>query len=43
MNVSYPRDPDAHIDRIVDNVMEVYITDGYAELRAEMLSKILNS
>jgi len=42
MNVSYPRDPDAHIDRIVDNIMEVYITSGYSELRAEMLSKILN-
>lgn len=43
MNVKYPRDPDAHIDRIVDNIMEVYITCGYSELRAEMLSKILNS
>lgn len=41
MNVEYPSDPDRHIDRVVDNLIEVYIIHVYALLRTKMISEIL--
>jgi hypothetical protein len=37
MNMAYPDDPDQHIDRVVDNMMEVYILHLYAILRSKMI------
>lgn len=37
MNVQYPDDPDQHIDRVVDNLLEVYILHVYAILRSKMI------
>jgi len=37
MNVPWPADPDAHIERVVDNVMEVFDTIVYGNLRYEIL------
>lgn len=37
MNVPYPADPDLHIERVVDNAMEVYNNVIYAHLRTEMI------
>lgn len=37
MNVPWPVDPDAHIQRVVDNVMEVFATCVYGNLRTEIL------
>jgi len=37
MNVPWPVDPDDHIQRVVDNVMEVFITMVYGNLRCEIL------
>lgn len=42
MNVDYPDDPDRHIDRVVDNVMEVYILEVYANLRTKLFSETLD-
>lgn len=38
MNVPWPVDPDDHIQRVVDNVIEVFITVVYANLRCEILN-----
>ena len=38
MNVPWPVDPDDHIQRVVDNVMEVFNTIVYANLRCEILN-----
>jgi hypothetical protein len=38
MNVSWPVDPDEHIQRVIDNVMEVFNTTVYANLRCEILN-----
>lgn len=38
MNVPWPVDPDDHIHRIVDNVMEVFNIVVYGNLRCEILS-----
>jgi len=38
MNVPWPVDPDDHIQRVVDNVLEVFITVVYANLRCEILN-----
>ncbi len=37
MNVPWPVDPDDHIQRVVDNVMEVFNIIVYANLRFEIL------
>ena len=37
MNVPYPRDPDRHIVRVLDNVREIYVDVAYTPLRIEML------
>ena len=37
MNVPWPVDPDAHIQRVIDNVMEVFDTIVYGNLRYEIL------
>ena len=37
MNVPWPADPDAYIQRVVDNVMEVFDTIVYGNLRYEIL------
>jgi hypothetical protein len=42
MNVEYPTDPDRHIDRVVDNLIEVYIVHVYALLRTKMVSELLD-
>jgi hypothetical protein len=42
MNVEYPTDPDRHIDRFVDNLIEVYIIHVYALLRTKMVSELLD-
>ncbi len=36
MNVPWPVDPDDHIKRVVDNIMEVYNDTVYANLRCEI-------
>jgi hypothetical protein len=38
MNVPWPVDPDDHIQRVVDNVMEVYVIVVYGNLRTEILN-----
>jgi hypothetical protein len=38
MNVPWPVDPDDHIKRVVDNVMEVFDLTVYANLRCEILN-----
>ena len=38
MNVPWPVDPDDHIQRVVDNVMEVFVLNVYANIRCEILS-----
>ena len=38
MNAPWPVDPDDHIQRVVDNVMEVFNTTVYANLRCEILN-----
>lgn len=38
MNVPWPVDPDDHMKRVVDNVMEVFNTIVYANLRCEILN-----
>ena len=38
MNVPWPVDPDDHIQRVVDNVMEVFNIIVYANLRCEILN-----
>ena len=38
MNVPWPVDPDDHIQRVIDNVMEVFNTTVYANLRCEILN-----
>jgi len=37
MNVPWPEVPDLHIERVIDNVMEVYNRNIYAHLRTEMI------
>ena len=38
MNVPWPVDPDDHIQRVVDNVMEVFNIIVYANIRCEILN-----
>ena len=38
MNVPWPVDPDDHIQRVIDNVMEVFNITVYANLRYEILN-----
>jgi hypothetical protein len=38
MNVPWPVDPDDHIQRVIDNVMEVFNIIVYANLRCEILN-----
>jgi len=38
MNVPWPVDPDDHVKRVVDNVMEVFGIVVYGNLRCEILS-----
>jgi hypothetical protein len=38
MNVPWPVDPDAHVQRVVDNVIEVFNITVYANLRCEILN-----
>ena len=38
MNVPWPVDPDDHIQRVVDNVMEVFGIVVYGNIRCEILS-----
>jgi len=38
MNVPWPVDPDDHIQRVVDNVMEVFNITVYGNLRCEILN-----
>ena len=38
MNVPWPVDPDDHIQRVFDNVMEVYNDTVYANLRCEIVN-----
>jgi hypothetical protein len=37
MNVPYPANPDLHIERVVDNAVQVYIQVIYPQLRTEMM------
>jgi hypothetical protein len=37
MNVPYPRNPDRHIERVLDNIGEIYVDVVYPQLRTEML------
>lgn len=37
MNVPYPANPDSHVDRVIDNTLEVYWREVYAPLRTEMI------
>lgn len=37
MNVPWPEVPDLHIERVIDNTMEVYNRQIYAHLRTEMI------
>jgi len=39
MNVPWTRNADHHIERVVDNVIEVYITEVYATLRSSLITK----
>ena len=38
MNVPWPVDPDDHIKRVVDNIMEVFDLTVYANLRCEIIN-----
>jgi hypothetical protein len=38
MNVPWPVDPDDHIKRVVDNIMEVFNDTVYANLRCEIVN-----
>jgi hypothetical protein len=38
MNVPWPVDPDDHIQRVIDNVMEVFNITVYGNLRCEILN-----
>jgi hypothetical protein len=38
MNVPWPVDPDDHIQRVINNVMEVFAITVYANLRCEILN-----
>ena len=38
MNVPWPVDPDDHIKRVIDNIMEVFDLTVYANLRCEILN-----
>lgn len=37
MNVPFPRDPVAHVHRVVRNILELFIRTTYAQLRTEMI------
>jgi hypothetical protein len=37
MNVPFPRYPELHATRVTDNLMDVYNTTTYAQLRTEMI------
>ena len=37
MNVPWPAEPDLHIQRVIDNAIEVYYRNIYADLRTEMI------
>jgi hypothetical protein len=37
MNVPYPRDPDRHMERVLDNIREIYVDVVYPRLRTEMV------
>ena len=37
MHVPFPRDPDRHMERVLDNVREIYVDVAYAPLRTEMV------
>jgi hypothetical protein len=37
MNVAFPRNPLLHVERVVSNIIEIYVVHTYAELRTEML------
>jgi hypothetical protein len=39
MNVPWPVDPDEHIRRVVDNVMEVFAITVHANIRCEILKE----
>lgn len=41
MNVPWTINPDHHIERVVDNVIEVYITEVYATLRTSLITSAL--
>jgi hypothetical protein len=41
MNVPWTSNPDHHIERVVDNVIEVYITEVYVTLRSSLITKEL--
>lgn len=41
MNVPWPVNPDHHIERVVDNVIEVYITEVYATFRTSLITSAL--
>jgi hypothetical protein len=36
MNVPYPRNPDAHIDRVCDNLTRIYFEEVYTDIKAAM-------
>jgi hypothetical protein len=38
MNVPWPVDPDDHIQKVINNVMEVFAITVYANLRCEILN-----
>lgn len=37
MNVPFPADPRLHVEYVIDNLMEVYTLEIYANLRTEMI------
>lgn len=37
MNVPYPREPDQHIEAVIDNAFAAYVNMFYAPLRTEMI------
>ena len=37
MNLPYPRNPHFYIDRLSDNVFDIYMDNTYAKLRTEMI------
>ena len=37
INVPYPRDPDRHMERVLDNIREIYVDVAYTPLRTEMM------